>query len=232
MERLPPSLIVFARGPEAGRVKTRLAPALGPEGAARLYRAFLEDAARAYGPPADWSAVLCADGDPEASGLRALFPLPWRLTRQTEGDLGARLAAAFREEFRRGVGSAVAVGSDHPALSRRRLEEVFGLLEAGHQAAAIPAEDGGYCAIGLRRDAPVQEVFREIPWSSPQVLGVTLERLAGAGLRMALLPGSYDVDRPEDLARLRRDVAAWDPEEPDFPAATAAALSLTRGGTS
>ncbi len=232
MEPGPPSLILFARTPKAGQVKTRLEPVLGAEGAARLYRAFLEDAARGYGPPAAWSAVLFADGDPNAPGLGELFPSPWRRERQAEGDLGARLLAAFREEFRRGARSALAVGSDHPVLARDRLEEVLGLLEAGHEAAVIPAEDGGYCAIGLGRGAPAEEVFREIPWSSPRVLGVTLERFAGAGLRFALLAGSYDVDRPEDLARLRKDLAAWDPEEPDFPAATAAVLSRTRGGAS
>jgi rSAM/selenodomain-associated transferase 1 len=214
-------------------VKTRLAPALGEAGAALLYRAFLEDAARCYGSRASWSRVLCAEPDPSVPPLPELFGPPWRGQRQAEGDLGARLAAAFAEEFRRGAPAALAVGSDHPALARRRIEEVFSLLGAGERAVLIPAEDGGYCVIGLDREAPVDEVFRDIPWSSCDVLEVTLERLAGAGLSSRLLPASYDVDRPEDLVKLRADVASRDPSEPDYPSATAEALAtLARGGAS
>ena len=219
-----PSLLLFARAPEPGRVKTRLSPALGAAGAARLYRAFLQDAARAYGPPAPWSAVLCADPDPHAPPFPALFRAPWRRRRQQGGDLGARLAAAFREEFSAGVWAAAAVGSDHPALPRRRLEEVFERLSAGVPAAVIPAADGGYCAIGLRREAPAQEVFRDIPWSSPDVLDATVTRLSGAAAEVAVLAPSFDVDRPEDLATLRADIQSRDPAEADFPRATAAVL--------
>ncbi|MGE5277586.1 MAG: TIGR04282 family arsenosugar biosynthesis glycosyltransferase [Acidobacteriota bacterium] len=231
MAPVPPSLLLFARAPQVGRVKTRLTPAIGAAGAALLYRAFLEDAARTYGFPASWSPVLWADPDPGDPGLAALFGSPWRVHAQPEGDLGARLAAAFREEFARGSPAAVAVGSDHPALPRRRIEEVFERLDSGLEAALIPAEDGGYCAIGLRVGTPVEEVFREIPWSSAEVLSATLGRLSRIGLRFELLPGSFDVDRPEDLARLRAEVDARDPSEPDYPSATAVALaSLGRRG--
>ncbi len=217
-----PSLLLFARAPEPGRVKTRLAPALGAAGAARLYRAFLEDAARVYGPPAAWSAVLCADPDPDVAPFPALFPAPWRAFRQQGGDLGERLTAAFREEFSAGALAAAAVGSDHPALPRRRLEEVFERLSAGVPAVVIPALDGGYCAIGLRREAPLSEAFREIPWSSPDVLAATICRLSGSAVDV--LAPSYDVDRPEDLETLRADIESRDPAAPDFPSATAAVL--------
>jgi uncharacterized protein len=212
-------------------VKTRLEPALGSTGAALLYRAFLEDAARSYGPPAPWSGVLLADPDPAWPSLTALFAPPWRGRAQAPGNLGSRLVAAFRGEFRRGAPAAVAVGSDHPSLPRSRLEQMFQLLSSDAQAVLIPADDGGYCAIGLDARAPVEEVFRQVPWSSPDVLAVTLERLAAVALSFAVLPASYDVDRPEDLARLAADVAARDPSEPDYPSATAAALAaLQRGG--
>jgi len=221
-----PSLLLFARAPSAGRAKTRLAPALGEEGAARLYHAFLEDAARTFGSSMAWSPVLRADPDPTSPELVALFSRRWRVMSQGRGTLGARLAAAFCEEFRRGVPSAVAIGSDHPALSRRRVEVAFERLASGRQAVLVPAEDGGYCAIGLRSDAPVGEVFRDIPWSGPDVLETTVGRLSGAGLRFELLPGAYDVDRPADLDRLRADLASRDPSEADFPSATAAALAF------
>lgn len=230
-DRLP-ALLLFARAPRDGRVKTRLEPALGAEGAAKLYRAFLEDASRAYGPPAPWSPVVYADEDPSGSGLPLLFPPPWRLERQAEGDLGTRLSEAFEKEFRRGAPAAAAVGSDHPALSRARLSEVFDNLSGGSRACLVPAEDGGYCVIGLTRRAPVAEIFRNIPWSSPEVLAVTRARLSGAGCDAAILAPSYDVDRPEDVARLAADLAGRNPSDPDYPAATAAALAFfsTGGG--
>jgi hypothetical protein len=226
-----PSLLLFARAPREGRVKTRLEPALGPGGAARLYRAFLEDAARGYGLPCPWSPVLCADPDPDDPAFRDVFAPPWRLERQAAGDLGERLGAAFASEFRRGAPAVAAVGSDHPALPRRRLAEVFERLSDGAAACLIPAEDGGYCVIGLSRGVALDRAFAEIPWSSSRTLAATVERLSGAGVACTLLAPSYDVDRPEDLVRLADDLASRDPSDPDFPRATARMLaSLPAGG--
>jgi len=202
----PPSLILFARVPAPGRVKTRLLPQLTAQGAADLYRAFLEDAARVYLQGARWSPVLYAEPDAADPRLAALFPDPWRRQDQGQGDLGLRLTEAFEEEFRRGAPAAVAVGSDHPALPLRRLEELFDSLGDGRRAALIPAEDGGYCAIGLTADAPLSEIFRAIPWSTDAVLRETVRRLEEAGVAHRVLGAAYDVDRPEDLDRLRRDL--------------------------
>jgi rSAM/selenodomain-associated transferase 1 len=221
-------LLLFARAPESGRVKTRLEPALGTEGASRLYLAFLEDAARRYGPPAPWSGVLCADPDVSSPTLRRLFGAAWRLEPQAPGDLGDRLEAGFRSAFDRGAPGAVALGSDHPALSRSRVEEVFGRLEAGEPAVVIPAEDGGYCAIGLAAGAPLDAIFRRMPWSTAAVLGRTLGRLREAGVEASVLAPSYDVDRPEDLERFRGELAFRDSEDADYPRATAAALAGIR----
>ena len=222
-----PTLLLFARTPEAGRVKTRLVPPLSTAGALALYVGFLEDASKLYGGAPRWRAVLEAEPDPDSPLLAALFPVPWTRRRQAEGDLGQRLAAAFEREFAGGAPAAVAVGSDHPGLELRRIEEVFAALEGGSSAAVIPASDGGYCAIGLTADAPVGEVFAGIPWSSPSVLKATRERLARLSLPAVFLEESYDVDRPEDLDRLRADLAHRDPGATDYPEATARALGLT-----
>ncbi len=123
--RRRPSLILFARVPVAGRVKTRLAPRLTGEGALRLYRAFLEDASRLYGAVEAWEPVVATDPDPDAPELAELFPAPWRREAQAQGDLGEKLAAAFSKEFARGAPAAVAVGSDHPALPRLALAEAL-----------------------------------------------------------------------------------------------------------
>jgi len=220
-----PSLILFARAPVLGTVKTRLAARLTEPGALALYRAFLDDASRAYGGSPVWTPVLAADPDPEDPTLASLFPPPWRREAQGPGDLGQRLHAAFAREFLRGAPAAVAVGSDHPALSRAFLVEMLARLSRDAPASAIPADDGGYCAIAFSAAAPFREALRDVPWSTDSVLRITRERLAAEGVRLSLLPPAYDVDRPEDVDRLRRDLARRDPEEPDFPRATARALA-------
>ena len=224
MADMPPALLLFARAPRLGLVKTRLHPALGAEGATRLYAAFLADAARTYGPPAPWTPVLCADEELEGSDLAARFPAAWCRSPQTRGDLGDRLTAAFEGAFAAGAPAAVAVGADHPALPRRDLERLLARLASGREACLIPADDGGYCAIGLAPAVPPGDVFRGVPWSSPDVLCETVLRLAALGIRYTLLPPLYDVDRPEDLCRLASDLAGRDPREPDYPRETAAAL--------
>ena len=225
-----PSLLLFARVPEPGRVKTRLAGRLTERGATDLYRAFLEDAARVYLQPSRWGSVLCAEPDPLDSRIGELFSPEWRRQAQAPGDLGSRLASAFEGEFRRGAPAAVAVGSDHPALPLRLVDAVLRELAGGHSAALVPAEDGGYCAIGLAARAPVAEVFRDIPWSTATVLSETLRRLEAAGLPHCVLETAYDVDLPEDVDRLRRDLAGRDPHAEDFPAATARALAALAAG--
>jgi rSAM/selenodomain-associated transferase 1 len=219
-----PSLLLFARTPERGKVKTRLVPPLSEPEALDLYRAFLQDASVICGAPGRWRSVLLAEPDPDEASLSALFPPPWTRRRQAPGDLGERLAAAFEMEFARGAPAAVAVGSDHPALRRGQIEEAFLRLSLGDDAAVIPADDGGYCAIGLSARVRVRDVFEEIPWSSPRVLSATRERFAARGIRVSYLEPAYDVDLPEDLDRLRSDLARRDPSGGDYPRATAKAL--------
>jgi rSAM/selenodomain-associated transferase 1 len=224
------TLVLFAREPVAGRVKTRLVPLLTAEGACRLYRAFLEDAARIYADPA-WFPVVDAEPDPDASEIAAIFPQPWRLERQAPGDLGARLTAAFDRERSLGADVVLAVGSDHPALSRRSLALLFASVLDGEDAALIPARDGGYCAIALSAAVDAGAVFRDVPWSSPGTLEATLDRLREARLSVALAPPADDVDRPDDLERLAADLAGRDPAGEDYPRATAAALARILPGT-
>jgi rSAM/selenodomain-associated transferase 1 len=226
-----PALVLFARAPVAGAVKTRLAAFLGSDGAAQLYRAFLEDAARLYAG-GRWRPVLYADGDPGDRELADLFGPPWRRETQSSGDLGRRLAEAFRAERARGAKDIVAVGSDHPALARSALSELLEAVARGEDAAVIPAQDGGYCAIALGERADPEAIFESIPWSSAATLEATLRRIRALALSAAVLDPSYDVDRPEDLALLRDDLAGRDPMADDFPRATAAALARIAPGSS
>jgi hypothetical protein len=207
-----------------GGVKTRLTAALGAVGAARLYRAFLEDAARVYARD-EWTPVLYSDSDPDDPTLASIFRPPWRRRKQAEGDLGRRLCEAFLAE--RGVErtAVAAVGSDHPTLARAAVEELFAAIGRGLDVAVIPAQDGGYCAIALSGRVEPYAVFGEIPWSSDATLSATLDRLRELRLSVAVLDPAYDVDRPEDLERLRADLAARNPDEDDYPRSTATALA-------
>lgn len=230
MPPLAQTLVLFAREPVPGRVKTRLAGLLTPEGSCRLYRAFLEDASRVYADPA-WTSVVDAEPDAGTAELAILFPPPWRREIQGAGDLGARLTAAFDRERALGAAVTVAVGSDHPALPRRALRSLFERVAGGSDAALIPARDGGYCAIALSTSVDPAAVFRDVPWSTSATLATTLDRIREAGLAVAVDPAFYDVDRPEDLDRLRRDLAGRDPSADDYPRATSAALALLPSGS-
>jgi glycosyltransferase A (GT-A) superfamily protein (DUF2064 family) len=172
--------------------------------------------------------VLAAEPDADEPALSRIFAPPWRRETQARGDLGVRLASAFAAEFARGVPSVLAVGSDHPGLPGRRIEEAFGAVADGAEAAVVPAEDGGYCAIALSRRVDPGRVFGGVPWSTPKTLSATRANLDAAGWAVRTLAPSYDVDRPSDLHRLRAELASRDAAEPDFPVATARALREIR----
>jgi uncharacterized protein len=218
------TLALFARAPVTGQVKTRLAHALGVDGATRLYRAFLEDAARVYAS-GSWAPVLYAESQPHHPELALLFTPPWRREAQAVTDLGGRLIAAFRAEQFRGASVVAAVGSDHPALALSALAALVGAVDRSADVALIPARDGGYCAIALSSRIDPQVIFDEVPWSSPHTLDRTLARIRARRLSLTLLEPSYDVDRPEDLELLRRDLARRSIAERDYPHSTAAVLA-------
>jgi rSAM/selenodomain-associated transferase 1 len=196
------TLLVFAKEPKPGRVKTRLAFAVGDQEATRIYEAFLADTARWVSDQAELAVHWWVGGNPRSlrwwAGTRAA------LHRQPSGDLGRRLAAAFRSAFAGGGGPVVAIGTDCPLFGAAELTAVFSELEQGADLCAVPAEDGGYVAIGLA--APTSEVFEEVPWSTPRALEATLARARTTGLRTVLLDPLYDVDTWNDLLRLAYDL--------------------------
>ena len=192
-------LIVFAKAPRPGAVKTRLIPALGPAGAARLHerlvdRTLATAAAAGLGP-----LELCGDpaSDPFLAARAAAHGAT--LTGQGPGDLGARMRRAF-ERVLASAQAALAVGCDCPALTAQHLREASAALAAGHDAVLAPAEDGGYVLIGLARVH--SSLFERIRWGGPDVIEHTRARLTGLGWRWLELATLWDVDRPEDLARL------------------------------
>ncbi len=192
--------------PEPGAAKTRLAPAVGEAGAARLYRAFLEDTLRRTSRVEAEARSLWLAGD-GAGRRRVRERHPELPVRPQRGrDLGARMARALEASFADGAGRAVVVGTDHPTLPPERLDRAFRLLR-GVDLVLGPSDDGGYYAVGLRRQAwpSARALFRDVPWSTDRVLAATRSRAERAGLSRRELAEWYDVDRPSDLERLRRD---------------------------
>jgi rSAM/selenodomain-associated transferase 1 len=191
-------LIVFARAPAAGRVKTRLAPALGREGAARLHARLLEKTLRTAKAARFCRVHLyCAphSRDPHFSDLRRRYGV--RLAAQGRGGLGERMHRALRRHP-----GAVLIGSDCPALRPADLRTAARMLRQGADAVFAPAEDGGYALIGVRRSMPA--LFRGVAWGSSKVMAQTRLRLERLGWRWRELRTVWDVDLPADLERLRR----------------------------
>jgi uncharacterized protein len=199
-----PRLFVFARYPVPGQAKTRLMPALGPEGAARLHRRLAEHAVRvARSSSAGGRAgVTIWYTGARRSDFRAWLGPDLQYAPQPRGDLGVRMQGAFRAAFRDRAGGAVAIGADVPGLSATILLQAFeGLRE--HDVVLGPAADGGYYLIGTRRDLP--DIFTDIAWGTGRVLAQTRASILRLGLTLAELPVLDDVDRPGDLAPLRDD---------------------------
>ena len=191
-------LIIFARYPEPGKVKTRLMPALGAEGAAHIYREMAEytlNQARAAAQKSDIALQLWFTGGNQAA-LRHWLGQDLAYHAQPAEDLGARLIRAFQVAFDAGQQTAIAIGTDCPALDANLLIQAFEAL-ANHELVLGPATDGGYYLIGLRR--PMPELFRGIAWSTADVLSQTDAIADTLGLTRHYLPSLTDVDYPEDL---------------------------------
>ncbi len=196
-----PRLIVFTRYPEPGQCKTRLIPALGAEGAARL-QAELGRRVLAWGLDLARRRELViqvshAGGTPEQ--MRSWLGLAPLYRPQASGGLGQRMHEAFVQALAQGAPAAVLVGTDLPGLDSSILGQALDALQEKDLALG-PARDGGYYLVGLKRPAP--ELFVGIPWSTDQVLAQTLARAKALGLSCSLLPELNDLDEPGDLRQL------------------------------
>lgn len=200
----PCQLLVFAREPVLGRVKTRLAAGIGAAAALAVYRELLALTAAAVQlaqvPATVWLAEAPA---PPADPTRARpeWPgLPWRVQPAADS-LGERMAHAFGQAFAGGAGRVVIIGTDCPGLSAEVLRQAFEALRA-HDLVVGPADDGGYYLLGL--NAPCPALFADKNWSTATVLADTLADAARLHLRVARLPTLHDVDSAADLAAWRR----------------------------
>jgi rSAM/selenodomain-associated transferase 1 len=184
-------VVIFAKAPVPGRVKTRLIPALGPEGAADLAGEMLE---RTIGEALATGLAVELCGDPDgAEWHEARAGLT--LTAQGEGGLGQRLARAAQRVLGADA-SLLLIGADCPGLDRRRLWTAVAALDA-HDAVIHPAQDGGYVLLGLRRFDP--SLFDDIAWSTSAVASQTVARISALGWSLDVRETLPDVDEPADL---------------------------------
>lgn len=193
----------MAKQPRSGYTKTRLCPPFSPQQAAEFYAALLLDTLALAGSLSE--ARLAVSFTPAAS--RAYFEQvapPGTLLFPVEGaDIGECLAQTMEHLFSAGYRQVIALNSDGPSLPREYLLHALGLLQ-DHDIVVGPGEDGGYYLIGLNRFRA--ELFRQISWSTADVLSQTLARAAALSLHVALTPSWYDVDTAHEAARLASDL--------------------------
>jgi uncharacterized protein len=194
-------IVVFAREPLLGKVKSRLAIEIGAQEALAVYRAMLARLGQllTQAQIASWDLWVtsnCSHKDFLSICNKTNIYI------QNGQDLGARMDDAIQQTLRQeNVESVVLIGTDCPALTERYLDQALLTLDSGTDVVLGPAEDGGYVLVGMRR--PITALFEDIPWGTDQVMSRTLEALKANELSYELLDTLWDVDRPEDLVRLQ-----------------------------
>ena len=201
----PPTrrLLVFARLPAFGKVKTRLAKSIGEEKALAVYEAMLRDLLETIGDSANdteieimWAPTETANGET----LRGAFG-ERVLAMQTGPTLGERLAMAFSERFFfHRTETIIAIGVDDPRLDRGAIDHAFSLLDSCEWVVG-PASDGGYYLIGCRAAAYDSSMFRDVEWGTNSVMDTTRKRIREREACLAVLPLGHDIDVEEDLRR-------------------------------
>lgn len=203
----PVVVAIVCKTPAAGRSKTRLSPPLLPEECAALSACFIRDVAAKVDAFAKAGGVAaCAVYTPAGSeaALRALLPDGFPLLAQGEGDLGARMAKAIADLLAAGHEGVILIGSDSPTMPLAILRAAIEAARAGDNVALSPALDGGYTLIGLSRLHA--RLFADMPWSTPDIYRLTVDRARGIGLPVVELPGWYDVDDAASFAMLEDEM--------------------------
>ena len=191
-------LVLFAKEPRPGRVKTRLSPPLSPESAAHLYEAMLLDIAEQRAGGAAVDLAVCYTPAESEPWFRSHLPADYALKAQEGESLAARMSAAVGAYARAGYQRIALRGTDSPTLPAARIRDAFAALERA-DLVLCPDLDGGYNLIGLRE--PCDALF-QIEMSTGSVLEQTQAAAERLGLRQVVLPGHHDVDRESDLRRL------------------------------
>lgn len=203
------ALIIFAKAPVPGKVKTRLVPPLNYAQAAELQKCFLQDTLDLAGKAKDCDLIIAYTPPSRFDSLKALITSSeFKFVPQLGSNLGEKMHNAFQDVFKLGSRRAVIIGTDLPTLPPYYLNKAFDLL--GKCDVVIgPNVDGGYYLIGMRgnrRKGALRRVFSGVSWSTEDVLPQTLERINKAGLKLGCLDVWYDVDTPSSLRFLKSHV--------------------------
>jgi hypothetical protein len=193
-----PALLIFVKYPEPGKVKTRLAAAIGAELAAQLYQEFILQTLKLARQSQVVARFVTFTPAEKEQALQKLFPGPWQwFPQENSPNLGVRIHRAIQHVQQQGYSHVITIGTDSPSLPAEYLDQAAAAL-AHHDLVLGPATDGGYYLLGLK-SAP-KELFTGIDWSTERVLNQTLQRAQQLQLSTQQLPVWYDVD---DLATLR-----------------------------
>ncbi|CAH0221720.1 TIGR04282 family arsenosugar biosynthesis glycosyltransferase [Roseomonas sp. CECT 9278] len=232
------AVAIVCKTPGVGGGKSRLRPLLGAERVAELSACFIRDIAATLdglSPAVGGSRIAIYSPAGSEDALRPLLPPRWRLHFQQAATIGEVLHASTTAFLAEGHDCALVVNADSPTLPAGVVEQAVAALRApGDRVVFGPASDGGYYLIGLKRSHA--GLFDDITWSTPTVLAQSMERAAGIGLPVALLPVWYDVDDAETFGILEAELAGTPPAfaPPGVagaePIHTRALLAAGRGG--
>ncbi len=195
------AIMLFARVPVPGQVKTRLIPALGALGACRLHQAMLDRGLNTVVHSGAQSRQLWLAGENRAKTIDDLALVNEVSVHWQRGEnIGVRMAQAFQQNFTAGFGRVIVAGSDCPLLTVGHYDRVLQGLQH-HDAVIIPALDGGYVLLGLRRWD--ESLFSDVRWGTETVFQSTVAKLESMGWGWCALPPLPDIDRLEDLVHLQ-----------------------------
>lgn len=197
-------IIVFAKAPVSGKVKTRLIPELGSAKATAIHKALVNHTLNCVTRDALASVYLwCAPDTRHEFFKECESNWPIELRRQSGADLGQRMCGALTQMLSEKK-YAIIVGTDCPVITSGLIMETLEQLESGSDCVMVPAQDGGYVLMGLQKCDPL--LFSDVNWGTSSVLQQTLERLTSLGWKFSQLQYQWDVDRPEDVYRLERQI--------------------------
>ena len=197
------TIIIMAKVPSAGNVKTRLQPFLSPDECTALSKAFLQDAVTKAKTVCE-NVILAYSPPAEINALRNFLPSQNTFIEQTGRDLGEKMFNAFKFVFEDQTDAVVMIGTDSPTFPIDHIEQAFEFLETNSDVVLGKTEDGGFYLIGLRK-LP-ERIFENVAWSSPETFEQMFENIHRLRLHLREVPSWYDVDEREDFEKLQAEI--------------------------
>ncbi len=198
IKRRRDALVIFAKYPEPGAVKTRLGPQLSPEEASQFYRLMAEEIVRVHSKAGSYHCIVCCYPEEQIDRFRHWLGGSVYLIPQRGEDLGEKQLNAFIDSEKLGFNRTIIIGSDCPSITVSDIEEAFDQIESDWIALG-PSNDGGYYLVGST--LPRAELFESVNWSTDSVFGEVASNAEKLGIDIATLPVKNDIDTYEDLVR-------------------------------